>query len=71
MNRVVIDETPKGIINRNIDGHFFEHLGRCVYSGLYVGEDSPIPNRKGMHTDVAEALKRIRIPAEGFRCALS
>lgn len=62
MNRVVIDGTSKGIINKNIYGHFSEHLGRCVYNGLYVGEDSPIPNRKGMRTDVVEALKRIRIP---------
>ena len=34
-----------GTINKNIYGHFAEHLGRCIYGGLYVGEDSEIPNR--------------------------
>ena len=41
-----------------IYGHFSEHLGRCIYEGLYVGEDSDIPNVNGMRTDVVEALKR-------------
>ena len=49
-------------ISRNIYGHFSEHLGRCIYGGLFVGEDSPIPNKKGMRTDVVEALKHIRVP---------
>ncbi|MDR0396067.1 MAG: alpha-N-arabinofuranosidase [Oscillospiraceae bacterium] len=51
-----------GTINRNIYGHFSEHLGRCIYNGMYVGEDSPIPNVNGMRTDVVDALKRIRVP---------
>ena len=50
------------VINKNIYGHFSEHLGRCIYGGLYVGEDSPIPNKKGMRTDVVEALKHIKVP---------
>ena len=49
-------------INKEIYGHFSEHLGRCVYEGLYVGEGSPIPNINGMRTDVVEALRQIRIP---------
>ena len=32
-------------INPNIYGHFAEHLGRCIYDGVWVGPDSPIPNR--------------------------
>ncbi len=51
-----------GTINKNIYGHFSEHLGRCVYGGLYVGEDSGIPHVNGMRTDVVEALKRIAVP---------
>ncbi len=51
-----------GTINRNIFGHFSEHLGRCIYQGIYVGEDSSIPNVNGMRTDVVEALKNIQIP---------
>lgn len=49
-------------INREIYGHFSEHLGRCIYKGIYVGEDSPIENENGMRKDVVEALKEIRIP---------
>lgn len=52
----------KSKINREIYGHFSEHLGRCIYGGFYVGEDSPIPNTKGIRNDVVEALKKIKIP---------
>lgn len=51
-----------GHINPEIQGHFSEHLGRCIYEGLYVGENSDIPNVNGMRTDVVEALKEIKIP---------
>ncbi|MCI7324746.1 alpha-N-arabinofuranosidase, partial [bacterium] len=51
-----------GTINKNIYGQFSEHLGRCIYGGLYVGEDSPIPNKNGLRTDVVDALKAIRVP---------
>jgi len=52
----------KGKINAEIYGHFSEHLGRCIYEGIYVGEDSKIPNKNGMRTDVVEALKEIKVP---------
>ena len=51
-----------GHINKEIYGHFSEHLGRCIYEGMYVGENSDIPNVNGMRTDVVEALKEIRVP---------
>ncbi len=51
-----------GTIDKNIFGHFSEHLGRCVYQGLFVGKDSTIPNKNGMRTDVVEALKHIKVP---------
>ena len=51
-----------GTINPNIYGQFSEHLGRCIYQGLYVGEDSDIPNVNGMRSDVVNALKKIHIP---------
>ncbi len=63
MQRITINpDRSLGTINRNIYGHFAEHLGRCIYGGIFVGEDSPIPNVNGMRTDVVEALKAIRIP---------
>jgi alpha-N-arabinofuranosidase len=49
-------------INRNIYGHFAEHLGRCIYDGIWVGEDSSIPNERGIRSDVVQALRRLRIP---------
>jgi alpha-N-arabinofuranosidase len=63
MNIVVINtDRSKGSINRNIYGHFAEHLGRCIYEGIWVGEDSPIPNVQGIRTDVLEALRQLKIP---------
>ena len=52
----------KGHIHKEIQGHFAEHLGRCIYEGVYVGENEEIPNTNGMRNDVVEALKEIRIP---------
>lgn len=52
----------KGHINPEIYGHFSEHLGRCIYEGIYVGEDSKIPNTNGMRNDVVAALKDMQIP---------
>ena len=49
-------------ISRHIYGHFSEHLGRCIYDGIWVGEDSSIPNVKGYNMEVVEALKNIGIP---------
>jgi alpha-N-arabinofuranosidase len=49
-------------IDRNIYGHFAEHLGRCIYGGFWVGPDSPIPNTRGIRDDVVSALRRIRVP---------
>src|SRR5215204_5779222 len=49
-------------ISRHIYGHFAEHLGRCIYGGFYVGEDSKIPNAAGVRTDIIDALKKLKIP---------
>lgn len=62
MKLIVNADIEKNVINRNIYGHFSEHLGRCIYGGVYVGEESPIPNIHGMRLDVIEALKKIRVP---------
>lgn len=49
-------------INKNIYGHFAEHLGNGIYNGIFVGENSPIANVRGIRTDVVEALKNIKVP---------
>lgn len=51
---ISLSDTGHTIINKNIYGQFAEHLGRCVYDGFY---------RNGtIRTDIADALRRIRIP---------
>ena len=63
MIKINVDVTNKGPhISKEIYGHFSEHLGRCIYEGLYVGDNSDIPNKNGMRTDVVEALKEIKVP---------
>ena len=49
-------------INKDIYGNFSEHLGRCVYEGLFVGKDSPVPNVNGMRCDVVNALREMGLP---------
>ncbi|MBN1876031.1 MAG: alpha-N-arabinofuranosidase [Anaerolineae bacterium] len=51
-----------GTINPNIYGHFAEHLGRCIYDGVWVGEDSSIPNTGGIRNDVVAALRKMKPP---------
>jgi alpha-N-arabinofuranosidase len=63
MSKLIVNANKKGEkINREIYGHFSEHLGRCIYDGLYAGENSSIPNVRGMRTDIIEALKKIKLP---------
>ena len=63
MNKLTLNaDIKKSKINKNIYGHFAEHLGRCIYEGIWVGEDSDIPNTRGIRNDVVEALKKIDIP---------
>lgn len=63
MSYVIVNANRSvGTINKNIYGQFSEHLGRCIYQGIYVGPDSPIPNVNGMRTDVVGALKALNLP---------
>ncbi|MHB9025250.1 MAG: alpha-N-arabinofuranosidase [Armatimonadota bacterium] len=63
MNTLIVHaDAGSARINKNIYGHFAEHLGRCIYEGFWVGEDSPIPNTRGIRNDVVAALKRINPP---------
>lgn len=64
MKRLIINTLEhKSIIHKELQGNFSEHLGRCIYEGLYVGENNTeIPNVNGMRKDVVEALKAIKMP---------
>ncbi len=63
MEKYLINPNEKiATINKDLYGHFSEHLGRCIYEGIYVGENSKIPNVNGMRSDVVAALKEMGIP---------
>ena len=63
MNEITLDvRLAKTKIDPNIYGHFSEHLGRCIYEGYWVGEDSQIPNVRGIRKDVVAALRKIKVP---------
>ncbi len=62
MKYIINTKKKQSTINKHIYGHFSEHLGRCIYEGLFVGEDSPIPNQDGLRQDVLEALIAMKIP---------
>ena len=50
------------VISKHIYGHFSEHLGRCIYDGFWVGENSGIQNQGRIRLDIVDALKKIQIP---------
>ncbi|MBO4817666.1 MAG: alpha-N-arabinofuranosidase [Bacteroidales bacterium] len=62
--QVRIHETAKDqpVIPADIYGQFSEHLGRCIYEGIWVGTDSSIPNEDGYRTDVLDALRELKVP---------
>ncbi|WP_225010000.1 MULTISPECIES: alpha-N-arabinofuranosidase [Novosphingobium] len=50
------------VLSRYLQGQFAEHLGADIYGGIWVGPDSPIPNVRGVRSDVAQALKALHVP---------
>jgi len=63
-NKIVLyADKGKDSINKNIYGHFAEHLGHCIYGGFYVGDNNTkIPNKDGIRLDVVDALKKLKVP---------
>lgn len=59
---VNIANEGKFTIEPEIYGQFAEHLGSCIYGGLWVGEDSSIPNTNGYRNDVLKALQELHVP---------
>ncbi len=58
MSKLIINpHNKKSKISKEIYGHFSEHLGRCIYEGIYVIESLSIRNVNGMRKDVVDALK--------------
>lgn len=62
MNHIKIDlDRQLGHIHPHIFGGFVEHLGRCLYGGVYE-PGSPLADEHGFRTDVLEALGRLNMP---------
>ncbi|AFN74942.1 alpha-L-arabinofuranosidase [Melioribacter roseus P3M-2] len=63
-NKIVINaDLGKYKIDKNIYGHFSEHLGRCIYDGFYVGDTNKIiPNTRGIRNDIVKALRKMKVP---------
>lgn len=59
---IVYADSGKSTISRHIYGQFSEHLGRGIYEGIWVGENSTIQNTGGIRNDVVAALKKIKVP---------
>src|SRR5262245_9506716 len=51
-----------GLIRPELHGHFAEHLGSCIYGGLWVGKNSPIPNINGYRKQAVEYLRELGVP---------
>jgi alpha-N-arabinofuranosidase len=56
---VLVEETA-GVIAPEIYGHFVEHLGGVVYDGIWVGEDSRVPNVGGLRKELVDALRKTK-----------
>ena len=67
---ISIDAAPRDsmMIPKEIYGQFAEHLGACIYGGLWVGPESEIPNTDGYRNDVLEALKTLKVPVMRWPC---
>jgi alpha-N-arabinofuranosidase len=55
-------DRPGPQVNRQLFGQFAEHLGAGIYGGIWVGEDSKIPNTRGYRDDVLQALRDLKVP---------
>lgn len=59
--RIKIDKDRTiGEIDKNIYGNFAEHLGRCIYGGIYE-EGSPLSDARGFRKDVLEAARELNV----------
>jgi alpha-N-arabinofuranosidase len=58
---ILIDE-PVGDIAPEIYGHFTEHLGGVIYDGIWVGEDSKIPNVGGIRRALVDGMRQLKAP---------
>lgn len=58
----ILPEETLGLIRPELHGQFAEHLGSCVYGGLWVGRESAIPNVSGYRKTAVEFLRALGVP---------
>jgi alpha-L-arabinofuranosidase len=58
----ILLEEVLGTISPNLYGHFLEHLGGVIYDGVWIGENSKIPNVGGIRKDLIEEMRKIKAP---------
>jgi len=59
--RIKIDtERTAGEVDANLFGNFAEHLGRCIYGGIF-DEGSPLSDTDGYRKDVMEATRQLGV----------
>jgi alpha-L-arabinofuranosidase len=62
---VVLDEIL-GTISPNIYGHFAENLSGVIYDGIWVGENSKVPNIDGIRKELVDEMRKIKPPVVRF-----
>ena len=50
---------PIATISPEIYSHFSEHLGGVIYDGVWVGEDSKIPNVNGIRKAFLDTMRAV------------
>src|SRR5690242_8521715 len=59
---IIYADQQVGLVRPEFHGQFAEHLGSCIYGGIWVGPHSPIPNVNGFRKDLVEYLKQLEVP---------
>ena len=62
---VFLDE-PLGTISPNIYGHFVENLSGVIYDGIWVGENSKVPQINGIRKELVDEMRKIKPPIVRF-----
>ena len=61
ISMVINADDRLGHISPEIYGHFSEHLGRCIYNGIYVGENSPIVACRAKRKKLTSKMQKITL----------
>lgn len=62
----VLLSEPLGTISPNIYGHFAENLSGVIYDGIWVGQNSKVPNVSGIRKELVDEMRKIKAPVVRF-----